>query len=186
MSTMLLSTVWVEATFILLIRRNEALSSIPCCAAWIFSVPPAQCQSFLSFDWCVGNGLIDACSYVWWPGVDSDIESQGSACSSCQKGWNHPSVVPLTPKQLPVHPWQIEAISILEDLQVIGTSSSLMHFGSGLKWLRWKVLQQHKLRKCYIWYLLITVCHARESWAMVRSLYWENFKSSAFKIELDT
>ena len=29
------------------------------CAARIFSVPPSQCQCFLSFDWCVRNGLID-------------------------------------------------------------------------------------------------------------------------------
>ena len=39
--------------------KPEALGSIPSCAAWIFSVPPYQCECFLSFDWCVGNGLVD-------------------------------------------------------------------------------------------------------------------------------
>ncbi|KAI0238488.1 hypothetical protein LSAT2_010787, partial [Lamellibrachia satsuma] len=37
-------------------------------------------------------------SYVWWPGMDADIESCTKACESCQ-------LVQRNPTNAPVHPW---------------------------------------------------------------------------------
>ena len=38
-------------------------------------------------------------SYVWWPGMDSEIESTVKSCKSCQI--NH-----TMPAKAPVHPWE--------------------------------------------------------------------------------
>ena len=37
-------------------------------------------------------------SYVWWPGMDADIESCTKACELCQ-------LVQRNPTNAPVHPW---------------------------------------------------------------------------------
>lgn len=38
-------------------------------------------------------------SYIWWPGLDSEIESKVRSCSTCQV--NRPS-----PTKAPLHPWE--------------------------------------------------------------------------------
>ena len=38
-------------------------------------------------------------SYIWWPGLDSQIEKLASSCSACQEMRN-------TPPKVPLHPWQ--------------------------------------------------------------------------------
>ena len=40
-----------------------------------------------------------ACSYIWWPSLDEDIEQVTNSCESCQVNWNMPS------KAL-IHPWE--------------------------------------------------------------------------------
>ena len=40
-----------------------------------------------------------ACSYVWWPGMDSDIEQLINTCDLCQ---HHQK----SPDKAPIHPWE--------------------------------------------------------------------------------
>ena len=45
-------------------------------------------------------------SYVWWEGVDKDIESLVKSCQSCQAVKNAPPMAPLHPWLWPSKPWQ--------------------------------------------------------------------------------
>ena len=45
-----------------------------------------------------------ACRYMWWPGMDSDIESCMKQCTECQSSRKMPPVVPLHPWVKPDHP----------------------------------------------------------------------------------
>ena len=38
-------------------------------------------------------------SFVWWPGMDSDLENKVKLCLSCQQNQK-------TPKVAPLHPWE--------------------------------------------------------------------------------
>ena len=45
-------------------------------------------------------------SYVWWPGMDKDIENTAKSCVSCQQNKHSPSPAPMHPWSWPVKPWQ--------------------------------------------------------------------------------
>ena len=45
-------------------------------------------------------------SYVWWSGLDKDIENQAKACLSCQEQASKPAVAPLHPWVWPNSPWK--------------------------------------------------------------------------------
>ncbi|XP_056132822.1 uncharacterized protein K02A2.6-like, partial [Lampris incognitus] len=45
-------------------------------------------------------------SYVWWPGIDSQIELQAKSCHSCQRSQKEPSLAPLHPWMWPSGPWE--------------------------------------------------------------------------------
>ena len=45
-------------------------------------------------------------SYMWWPGLDQDIQNLVKACKSCQSVKNAPPVAPLHPWVWPSRPWQ--------------------------------------------------------------------------------
>ena len=45
-------------------------------------------------------------SYLWWPGVDRDLEECARSCLSCQAVRNAPTVAPLHPWVWPAKPWQ--------------------------------------------------------------------------------
>jgi hypothetical protein len=47
-----------------------------------------------------------ACSYVWWPGIDKDLEDKVRACDSCQKTRHSPATAPLHPWEFPKQPWE--------------------------------------------------------------------------------
>lgn len=38
-------------------------------------------------------------SFVWWPGIDADLENTISSCDSCQRTRH-------SPPQAPLHPWE--------------------------------------------------------------------------------
>ena len=46
-----------------------------------------------------------ACSFVWWPKLDSDIESSVKLCEECQMFQHLPPVAPLQPWEWPQRPW---------------------------------------------------------------------------------
>ena len=43
--------------------------------------------------------------YVWWPGIDRDIEDSVRTCSQCQANQSLPPVAPLHPWGWPMCPW---------------------------------------------------------------------------------
>ena len=45
-------------------------------------------------------------SYVWWPGLDADIEQNVRSCTGCQQQRNNPPPVRLHPWEHPKYPWQ--------------------------------------------------------------------------------
>ena len=45
-------------------------------------------------------------SYLWWPGLDSDIERLAKSCASFQQNKNAPPSAPLHPWTWPSKPWQ--------------------------------------------------------------------------------
>ena len=44
-------------------------------------------------------------SYVWWPGLDSDIVAKVQACATCQLNQKSPAPAPLQPWDWPERPW---------------------------------------------------------------------------------
>ena len=45
-------------------------------------------------------------SYVWWPGMDVDLENLVKGCQTCQEHQNAPSSAPLHPWEFPDGPWK--------------------------------------------------------------------------------
>ena len=46
-----------------------------------------------------------ACGYVWWPGIDSELEKTVQRCTKCQEHQNLPEKAPMHPWEWPNHPW---------------------------------------------------------------------------------
>ena len=44
-------------------------------------------------------------SYVWWPGIDEDLEAKVKNCRQCQETQKHPPAVPLQNWEWPAQPW---------------------------------------------------------------------------------
>ena len=44
-------------------------------------------------------------SFVWWPGMDKQVEEKVRSCTSCQQNQNAPPVAPLHPWEWPKRPW---------------------------------------------------------------------------------
>ena len=47
-----------------------------------------------------------ACSYIWWPGLDGDIEQKVKSCHPCQQHRNNPPPSPLIQWEYPQRPWE--------------------------------------------------------------------------------
>jgi len=45
-------------------------------------------------------------SYVWWPGINSELEMLAKACEGCQQHQKMPSTAPLHPWEWTTAPWQ--------------------------------------------------------------------------------
>jgi len=43
--------------------------------------------------------------FVWWPGIDGDIERTVRLCQKCQTSLSSPPLAPLQPWKWPTHPW---------------------------------------------------------------------------------
>ena len=55
-------------------------------------------------------------SYLWWPGLDKELEECAQRCNACQAVKNAPAVAPLHPWLWPAKPWQ----RVTVDLHVAG------------------------------------------------------------------
>ena len=45
-------------------------------------------------------------SHIWWPGIDTDIDSIAKSCEICLSLKNKPTISPLHPWSWPANPWQ--------------------------------------------------------------------------------
>ena len=43
--------------------------------------------------------------FIWWPGLEKDIESSVQQCCECQESQAHPPAAPLQPWSWPSRPW---------------------------------------------------------------------------------
>jgi len=43
--------------------------------------------------------------YVWWPGIETDIEESVCECNECQLNQSNPPTAPLNPWNWPSRPW---------------------------------------------------------------------------------
>lgn len=95
----------------LVTRRNE-LTAVQGCLMWgSHVVVPIKLHNRVLADLHLGHpGVVRmkhlGRSYVWWPGIDGQIESQSKACQSCQRIQNAPCPAPLHPWVWPAHPWE--------------------------------------------------------------------------------
>ncbi|XP_077497849.1 uncharacterized protein LOC144108505 [Amblyomma americanum] len=75
------------------------------------SVVPPKHRAFLLKELHQGHPGIVRCkelarSYVWWPGIDADLEQHVKKCAECQQQRNEPAPAPLHPWSWPTSPWQ--------------------------------------------------------------------------------
>jgi hypothetical protein len=93
------------------IRRSE-LSIHQGCLMWggRVIVPQKLRQRILDQLHEAHSGVVKmkslARSYVWWPGIDADIEKITQACQGCMNTQKEPAKVPLHPWEYPSKPWQ--------------------------------------------------------------------------------
>lgn len=85
-------------------RRNEITVHQGCLLWGIRVIIPQKLQREILEEIHTGHlGVVKmkslARSYIWWPGMDSEIENLAKKCSGCQVNRN-------TPREAPVHPWE--------------------------------------------------------------------------------
>ena len=92
-------------------RRNE-LSVHQECVMWgVRVVVLEKLQSHVLNELLTGHlGVVKmkalARSYIWWPGIDNDIEQSAKHCKGCEQCQNMPKQAPLHPWEWPSTPWQ--------------------------------------------------------------------------------
>ena len=104
-------TVWLIKTLLPFSKRKEELSALYGCLLWgkRVIVPPSLHRSIL-FELHEGHPGTSrmkclARMFVWWPGLDLDIERTVASCSLCQSHRAAVPTVPLQPWTWPTQPW---------------------------------------------------------------------------------
>lgn len=93
-------------------NRREQLSVTQGCVMWGTRViVPHKLQARVLTALHEGHlGVVKmkslARSYVWWPGLDRQIEDLAKACSGCQQIQRQPKAAPLHVWEFPTSPWQ--------------------------------------------------------------------------------
>ena len=92
-------------------RRNELTVSQGCLLWGIRVIVPVKLRShILTLLHESHPGIVRmkalARSYVWWPGIDHDIEKLVKQCFGCQKNQNMPAIAPLHPWEWASSPWE--------------------------------------------------------------------------------
>ena len=68
-----------------------------------------QTSCSAEFRRCYTKGIVQmkalARSYLWWPGLDRELEELAKACTQCQKEQSSPAVAPLHPWSWLTRPW---------------------------------------------------------------------------------
>ncbi|XP_056089739.1 uncharacterized protein K02A2.6-like [Rhinichthys klamathensis goyatoka] len=92
-------------------RRNELSVQHGCLMRGMRVVVPLKLRKRVLEELHTGHpGIVRmkaiARSYVWWPGIDADIELCVKMCQSCQQIQKMPSQAPLHPWEWPSKPWE--------------------------------------------------------------------------------
>ena len=91
--------------------RKDEISITDGCLTWGTRVIiPAKCQDAvlcLLHDTHIGMSSMKTTgrSYVWWPGMDRDIEATVRSCPQCDKCQSSPALAELHPWEWPSTPW---------------------------------------------------------------------------------
>lgn len=94
------------------ITRKDELSVLQGCLMWgnRVVVPPKLRQHVLDELHTGHPGVVRmkslARSYVWWPGLDLQVEERCKGCEPCQRGQKNPPLTPLQSWPWPTGPWQ--------------------------------------------------------------------------------
>lgn len=72
-------------------------------------------------------------SYIWWPGMDADIEKEVQSCHTCHENRKSPATAPLYPWEWPETPWTRLRIDYAGPHQVRCFLSLYMHTPNGLR-----------------------------------------------------
>ena len=78
-------------------------------------------------------------SFVWWPGIDKDLESQVKDCEPCQRIPNLPATAPIQPWEFPKRPWSRIHIDFAGPFQ---GHMFLVVVDAHSKWLEVKLVKQ--------------------------------------------
>ena len=91
--------------------RSTELSVLDGCILWgsRVVVPPQGQQAVLQELHSSHPGMTRMKSlarmYVWWPGLENDIEETVRLCDECQLNQSNPPLAPLSPWNWPMRPW---------------------------------------------------------------------------------
>ena len=92
-------------------QRELELSVQDGCVLWGHRVviPPAGREAVMQTLHDAHPGITRikglARSFVWWPGIDKDLERKVKSCQICQENGKAPAVAPLHPWEWPARPW---------------------------------------------------------------------------------
>ena len=93
-------------------RRKDKLTVQDGCLMWGSQVViPSKYHAQLLVEIHEGHlGVVKmkalAQSYMWWPGMDREIEQVAKGCTGCQITQNNPKIAPLHLWEWPARPWQ--------------------------------------------------------------------------------
>ena len=92
-------------------RRNELTLNTGCVMWGTRVIIPSNLRTKVLEELHSGHlGVVKmkalARSFVWWPGIDQDVESVAMKCSGCQQVQNEPARSPLHLWEWPPSPWQ--------------------------------------------------------------------------------
>ena len=101
----------VDSKFTAFTMKREELSLHQDCILWgnRVVIPNKGKEAVLHELHCGHPGITRmkalARMYVWWPGIDKDIENMVQTCNECQVNQATPPVAPLHPWKWPTKPW---------------------------------------------------------------------------------
>ena len=78
-------------------------------------------------------------SFVWWPGIDKDLEAKVKHCDPCQKSRKLPASAPIQPWEFPKRPWSRLHVDYAGPFQ---GHMFLVVVDAHSKWLDVKVVKQ--------------------------------------------